>query len=271
MHFASTARCLRCRALVDRALRYRRGTMLSSLPAYLTDRSIGTSGSPRSRASARAAMGVVGGCTTSALQRPAAPMPKSSRPKEQASWSIALPPIPDTFALGVCDYPEHVPWEQWKAYPERQRELGHHLCPHRRVRLVEDGADARACFDWHWLDDAVEALHAEGLKVVMCTPTATPPAWLIRKHPEILPHRQGRPRPQLRLPQALRPRQPDLPRALPPHHPRDRRALRAASGGRRLANRQRMGLPLDRPAPTAAPACPRSGPGWKSATARSTR
>ena len=41
-------------------------------------------------------------------------------------------------------------------------------------------------FDWQWLDDAVEALHAEGLKVVMCTPTATPPAWLIRKHPEIL-------------------------------------------------------------------------------------
>ena len=85
--------------------------------------------------------------------------------------------------------------------------------------------------------------HAEGLKVVMCTPTATPPAWLIRKHPEILLHGQGRPRPQLRLAQALRPRQPDLPRAFPPHHDRDRRALRAASGRRRLADRQRVGLP----------------------------
>ena len=42
-------------------------------------------------------------------------------------------------------------------------------------------------FDWQWLDDAVEALAGAGLKVVMCTPTATPPAWLIRKHPEILP------------------------------------------------------------------------------------
>ncbi len=48
-------------------------------------------------------------------------------------------------------------------------------------------------FDWQWLDDAVEALHAEGLKVIMCTPTATPPAWLIRKHPEILyTDREGR-------------------------------------------------------------------------------
>ena len=36
----------------------------------------------------------------------------------------ALPPIPDTFALGVCDYPEHVPWEQWKEYPARQRQMG---------------------------------------------------------------------------------------------------------------------------------------------------
>ena len=69
---------------------------------------------------------------------------------------------------------------------------GAQLRPHRRVRLVEDGAD-RGSFDWQWLDNAVEALHAEGLKIVMCTPTATPPAWLIRKHPEILyTDREGR-------------------------------------------------------------------------------
>ena len=37
---------------------------------------------------------------------------------------MSLPPIPPVFALGVCDYPEHVPWEQWRHYPERQRELG---------------------------------------------------------------------------------------------------------------------------------------------------
>ena len=88
-----------------------------------------------------------------------------------------------------------------------------------------------------------EALADAGRLIVMCTPTATPPAWLIRKHPEILPVDDGRPRPQLRLAQALRPRQPHLPRALPPHHDRDRRALRAASGRRRLADRQRVRLP----------------------------
>src|SRR5215211_4709202 len=104
----------------------------------------------------------------------------------------ALPPIPDTFALAVCDYPEHVPWEQWKHYPARQREMGLTY-----VRIAEfawsrmEPSEGR--FEWQWLDDAVEALHAEGLKVVMCTPTATPPAWLIRKHPEILfTDKQGR-------------------------------------------------------------------------------
>ena len=97
----------------------------------------------------------------------------------------SLPPIPETFALAVCDYPEHVPWEQWRHYPARQREMGLTY-----VRIAEfawsrmEPEEGR--FEWQWLDDAVEALHAEGFKVVMCTPTATPPAWLIRKHPEIL-------------------------------------------------------------------------------------
>ena len=87
--------------------------------------------------------------------------------------------------LAVCDYPEHVPWEQWKEYPKRQREMGLSY-----VRIAEFAwskmEPTEGVFDWQWLDNAVEALHAEGLKIVMCTPTATPPAWLIRKHPEIL-------------------------------------------------------------------------------------
>ena len=51
--------------------------------------------------------------------------------------SLTLPP---TFALGVCDYPEHVPWERWQRYPRAPARAGHHLRAHRRVRLVQDGA-----------------------------------------------------------------------------------------------------------------------------------
>jgi beta-galactosidase len=42
-------------------------------------------------------------------------------------------------------------------------------------------------YDWGWLDRAIDTLAAQGLKVVMCTPTATPPKWLIDRHPDILP------------------------------------------------------------------------------------
>lgn len=100
--------------------------------------------------------------------------------------SASLPPIPPVFSLGVCDYPEHVPWEEWRHYPERQKSMGLSY-----VRIAEFAwsrmEPGEGVFDWQWLDEAVETIAAAGLYVVMCTPTATPPAWLIRKHPEILP------------------------------------------------------------------------------------
>jgi beta-galactosidase len=37
------------------------------------------------------------------------------------------------------------------------------------------------------MDEAIETLAAAGVKTIMCTPTATPPAWLVHQHPEILP------------------------------------------------------------------------------------
>lgn len=40
---------------------------------------------------------------------------------------------------------------------------------------------------FEWLDDAVKTLSRAGLQVVMGTPTATPPKWLIDKFPEVLP------------------------------------------------------------------------------------
>jgi beta-galactosidase len=41
-------------------------------------------------------------------------------------------------------------------------------------------------FDWAWLDKAVDILGNAGLKIVMCTPTATPPRWLINQMPDML-------------------------------------------------------------------------------------
>ncbi|WP_349256950.1 beta-galactosidase, partial [Salinisphaera sp.] len=87
--------------------------------------------------------------------------------------------------LGVCYYPEHWPERQWAADAEAMTAIGI-----KRVRiaefawrLIEPGPGE---FDWGWLDRAVETLAEAGLEIVMCTPTATPPRWLVRAHPEIL-------------------------------------------------------------------------------------
>ncbi|PNY82153.1 beta-galactosidase [Deinococcus koreensis] len=94
-------------------------------------------------------------------------------------------PTPPHLLLGSCDYPEHVPRDRWATYARMQKELGLSF-----VRIAEFAWSRiePQCgrYDWAWLDQAIEAYHGCGLRVVLCTLTATPPAWLIRAHPEIL-------------------------------------------------------------------------------------
>lgn len=42
-------------------------------------------------------------------------------------------------------------------------------------------------FDFEWLDTVMDKLHAGGIRVDLATATASPPPWLSRLHPEILP------------------------------------------------------------------------------------
>jgi len=41
-------------------------------------------------------------------------------------------------------------------------------------------------FNFDWLDKAIETLAKNNIKTILGTPTATPPAWLVTKYPEIL-------------------------------------------------------------------------------------
>ncbi|MEM9350993.1 MAG: beta-galactosidase, partial [Pseudomonadota bacterium] len=96
--------------------------------------------------------------------------------------------------LGVCYYPEHWPREMWEADAAEMAETG--------LTWVRIGEFAWSRiepepgkFDWSWLDEAVEVLKGAGLKVVMGTPTATPPRWMLDKHPDMLARdAQGRER-----------------------------------------------------------------------------
>jgi beta-galactosidase len=87
--------------------------------------------------------------------------------------------------LGVCYYPEHWP-EAWWAEDARQMvALGL-----RQVRIGEFAwsriEPVPGRFDWAWLDRAIDTLAAAGLEVVLGTPTATPPKWLVDRDPSML-------------------------------------------------------------------------------------
>ncbi len=87
--------------------------------------------------------------------------------------------------LGVCYYPEHWPESQWPEDAKRMRDMG--------ISVVRIGEFAwsrleptRDSFKLDWLQRALDVLHAEGLEVVLGTPTATPPKWLVDEEPSIL-------------------------------------------------------------------------------------
>ena len=87
--------------------------------------------------------------------------------------------------LGVCYYPEHWPEDMWISDAQSMYKNGI-----RWVRIAEFAwsriEPEPKKFDWKWLDKAVDILGNAGLKIVMCTPTATPPRWLINQMPDML-------------------------------------------------------------------------------------
>jgi beta-galactosidase len=96
--------------------------------------------------------------------------------------------------LGVCYYPEHWPQDMWADDAARMADIGI-----KQVRIGEFAwsriEPTRGTYDWAWLDQAIETLHAHGLEIVLGTPTATPPKWLVDRNPSMLAvDRHGRSR-----------------------------------------------------------------------------
>jgi len=96
--------------------------------------------------------------------------------------------------LGVCYYPEHWPEDQWADDAARMVATGLTW-----VRISEFGwsrmEPTPGTLAWDWLDRAIAVLGNAGLKIILGTPTATPPRWMIDKHPDMLAvDAEGRPR-----------------------------------------------------------------------------
>ena len=90
------------------------------------------------------------------------------------------------YQFGVDYYPEHWPRERWDTDARLMREMGIDV-----VRMAEfswsklEPAEGEFCFGW--LEDAIALLAEYGIKTILGTPSAAPPAWIIEKNPEIQP------------------------------------------------------------------------------------
>lgn len=87
--------------------------------------------------------------------------------------------------LGVCYYPEQWDESLWVSDARRMAALGLSV-----VRIAEFAwgriEPQPGRFEWAWLDRAIDTLAAAGLQVVLGTPTAAPPHWLVAQHPDVL-------------------------------------------------------------------------------------
>jgi len=88
-------------------------------------------------------------------------------------------------SLGTCYYPEHWSRDIWERDAQQMADLGLTW-----VRIGEFAwsrlEPVPGQFDFDWLDQAIDVLGRAGLQVVLGTPTATPPRWVVDKHPDMI-------------------------------------------------------------------------------------
>lgn len=86
--------------------------------------------------------------------------------------------------FGADYYPEHWPEERWHIDAGLMKEAGFNL-----IRVAEFAwaklEPSEGVFDFEWLDRALDVFFREEIQVMMGTPTATPPKWLMDKYPGI--------------------------------------------------------------------------------------
>ncbi len=91
--------------------------------------------------------------------------------------------------LGCAYYPEYWGAERLDTDARLMREAGIDV-----IRIAEfawsrlEPKEGEFTFDW--LHESIQAMARHGIRVMLCTPTATPPAWLVRQHPEMLLQRE---------------------------------------------------------------------------------
>lgn len=103
----------------------------------------------------------------------------------------------DHITMGVCYYPEH--WDEtlWQSDLDRMLQTGIEV-----IRVAEFAwskfEPEEGVFTFDFFDRFLRVVEKTPMKVIFCTPTATPPAWATHNYPDILnctkegvPYRHG--------------------------------------------------------------------------------
>ncbi len=93
-------------------------------------------------------------------------------------------PEKDLMQIGVYYYPEQWPRDEWARDFKNITSFGFeftHMAEFSWTFLEPEEGH----YDFSWLDSAIDLAAKAGLKVILCTPSLCPPAWMGNKYPEI--------------------------------------------------------------------------------------
>jgi beta-galactosidase len=88
--------------------------------------------------------------------------------------------------VGACHYPEQWPEPEWARDAAAMAAMGLDVV-HLGDMIWSGFEPSPGSFDLAWMERAIETFAHEGLEVILCTPTATLPPWLVEQDPEVLP------------------------------------------------------------------------------------
>ncbi|MES3097770.1 beta-galactosidase, partial [Sphingomonas aerolata] len=110
--------------------------------------------------------------------------------KALALATVALPMVtqaqmPDTILYGVAYYDEYTPVDRIDEDARMMKAAGISV-----VRIAESTwgtlEPQPGVFDFSHVDRTLAAMHKQGIKVIVGTPTYAIPTWLARQHPNVL-------------------------------------------------------------------------------------
>ncbi|MBC8127615.1 MAG: beta-galactosidase [Gloeobacteraceae cyanobacterium ES-bin-144] len=103
----------------------------------------------------------------------------------QAPIKGSAPERLEALKLGTSYYPELTDRGEWARDLDNMKSSSIRI-----IRMLEFAwtklEPREGEYEFEWLDEFLKLAHERGMSVILCTPSATPPAWMLTQYPEIL-------------------------------------------------------------------------------------